>query len=475
MSGRRSRIRSEAPVETLVAGLTVDELREVVAAAVDRHDDVERQVRLIAGRGGGDLSQLRAEIDRGLRTRRFLGYGESAGWARAARPIVAELESAVEAAPSRALVELLHRAVGHVVKVIMHADDSDGLIGDLARELLVLHARACDAGVADPVELAAWMVRFGFYDQDFFELDPVRYARALGKTGLAAYRGAPGRDSFAVRYARERLAILDRDVDALVRLLGGDLTTPYQFIRVAEAMRELGLDDEALAWAKRGIAQTSGWQVSQLYDVACAAHDAREEPLEVLALRRAQHERMPSLPTYRALRRAAEALEAWPLEQDAARATVQRADVRGFVDALFGDDEVGLAWSAAAAAPQDALGSHLWLRLAESSERDRPADTLAVYQRIADEELETADRRAYRSAARVLQRAQAAAQAAGEHDVFAEYLTRLRERYRRRPTLIAILDKANLPGADRYDVCRGLQVRSTELAALGPGKPPGRE
>jgi len=36
------------------------------------------------------------------------------------------------------------------------------------------------------------------------------------------------------------------------------------------------------------------------------------------------------------------------------------------------------------------------------------------------------------------------AQAAGEVDAFADYLTGLRERYRRRPTLIAILDKAGL-------------------------------
>ena len=186
-----------------------------------------------------------------------------------------------------------------------------------------------------------------------------------------------------------------------MQLLGGDLTSPYQFVRVAEAMRELGLDDEALAWAKRGIAQTSGWQVSQLYDLACGVHSARE-PLEVLALRRAQHERMPSSSTYRALRAAAEALDAWPLEQDAARATLQRADPRGFVDALLGDGEVELAWSAADAAPPDALGSDLWLRLAESRERDRPADALAVYQRIAEEVLERADRSAYRSAARIL-------------------------------------------------------------------------
>ena len=236
MPGRAARVRPEMRVERLIAGLTVDELREVVSAAIDRHDDVERQVRLIAARAAGDLAQLRVEVDRGLRSRRFLGPRESAGWAGAARPIVAELAKAVDASPSRALVELVQRAVGHVVKVIMHADDSDGLIGDLARDLLVLHARVCDAGVADPVDLAAWMVRFGFVDQDFFEVDPVRYASAPGEDGLAAYRDAVSArrdgDSFAVRYARERLAILDGDVDALVKLLGGDLASPYQFIRV---------------------------------------------------------------------------------------------------------------------------------------------------------------------------------------------------------------------------------------------------
>jgi hypothetical protein len=447
MPGKGAR-KAEAPATALIAGLAVEELREVVLAAVDRHDDVERQVRLIAARGAGDLAQLRAEVDRGLRTRRFLGYRESAGWAHAAQPITAELEQAVEASSSRALVELLQRAIGHVVKVIMHADDSDGCIGDLARDLLALHARACDAGVADPVKLAAWMIKFWFDDQDFFEVDPVRYANALGEDGLAAYREAvaarSGGSSFAVRYARERLAILDGDVDALVKLLGGDLTKPHQFIGVAEAMGELGRDDDVLAWSTRGIAQTSGWQVAKLYDLACGVHVGRGSPLEVLALRRAQHERMPSSDTYGALRTAAEALDAWPVERDAARETLHRADPRGFVNALLADGEPGLAWSAAVAAPPESLGLDLWLRLAESVERDRPVDALAVYQRVADEVLDTADRRAYRSAARILARARAAAESAGALDAFSAYLARLREQHRRRPTLIEILDKANL-------------------------------
>ena len=105
--------------------------------------------------------------------------------------------------------------------------------------------------------------------------------------------------------------MLDGDTERIVALLGGDLTRPHQFVQVAEAMAELGREDDVLAWCERGIAETQGWQTARLYDLACETHARRGEPLEVLRLRRSQHERMPSLSTYNALRRAAEAVDAW--------------------------------------------------------------------------------------------------------------------------------------------------------------------
>jgi hypothetical protein len=112
-----------------------------------RYEDVARAVRL--ARAGADLGQLRAEIDRGLRTRRFLTYRESSGWAIEAEPILAEIRRAVDTSPTNELVELIQRAIGHVVKVILQADDSDGAIGDLARELLDLHALDGNRGGLD--------------------------------------------------------------------------------------------------------------------------------------------------------------------------------------------------------------------------------------------------------------------------------------------------------------------------------------
>ncbi len=304
------------------------------------------------------------------------------------RPILVELYTLSRATPSAELVELLQRAVGHVVKVLHHADDSSGAIGDLARELLELHAHACDGGAADPVKLAKWMIRFRFVDQDFFETDPVRYRAALGASGLAEFRRAVAassdQDAFAARYARERLAVLDGDKQEIVRRLGGELDSPHKFVRVAEAMAELGNDDEVLAWAQRGITETRGWQLGALYDLACATQARRGEPLEVLRLRRAQHERMPSRSTYTALRSAAEALDAWaararrrprgtavPRRRRACRCRARRRDH-------------DLAWSTAVATPEGTGADNQWLRLAEARESDHPADALRVYQQVVD-------------------------------------------------------------------------------------------
>jgi hypothetical protein len=242
------------------------------------------------------------------------------------------------------LVVLLQRAAEHLVKVILHADDSDGTIGALASDVLEQHWLACAAGVAEPRALAKWMVRFTFEDQDFFTIDPVAYVNALGDAGLVVYRqevanrsdpaSAPtsrsaalrdlygGFPSFAARYAAERLAVIDRDVGRLVELLGGDLSAPHQFTRVADAIVELGRPADALAWARRGIAETTGWQVAKLYDLAADLLTESADLGEVVALRGEQHERMPSSSTYSKLQTAARATDSWEREIVAARAVL---------------------------------------------------------------------------------------------------------------------------------------------------------
>lgn len=452
----------DEPVGDVVARLDDQEVRRLLTNAAEWHEDVMRAVRLAAAGERERLAVLTAAVDDGLRTRRHLDYRGSSAWARDAAPVVDALAGAVAAAPSAELVVLLQRAAGHLVKVILRADDSDGSIGDLCREVLELHRRACAGGVADPENLAKWMARFAFEDQDFFEIDPVAYAGALGEQGLAVYRREVGKrseraddrretlrrvdggfPSFAARYAAERLAIIDRDVDRLVELLGGDLSSPHQFQRVAEAMVELDRRDDALRWARRGIAETSGWQVAKLYDLTAELLVDVDDLDEVVTLRRHHHERAPSPSTYAKLQAAAALTGAWDAEVGRARAVLAERGPVGYIDALLADGEPDKAWAAATTGGHEVPASQ-WLRLAEAREPTVPGDAMAVYLRRADEVLVRADQRAYRDAVRHLKAARRAATAAARLPELTEHLTGLRERNRRRPSLMAMLDKAGL-------------------------------
>jgi len=67
---------------------------------------------------------------------------------------------------------------------------------------------------------------------------------------------------------------------------------------------------------------------------------------------------------------------------------------------------------------------------------------MAVWFRLVDEVLTTADKRAYQAAVRYLRAAKKAAIAADSMVEFEVRVAGLRETHRRRPSLIARLDKA---------------------------------
>ena len=403
-------------------------------------------VRLAVAVPADRVAILRGEADSVLRTRRHLDYREANEWALDAGAVVDEIEAEAERNPSRELLKLIELSVGRVVKVILKSDDSSGMMGDVARRLLAIHEQVSLAGVAEPKALARWMIKFGIDDQDFFTIDPVRYAPALGDKGMDVYRKAvaerssQGRVPFAVKHATERLAVLDGDVEAIVSLLGQDLTSPHQYTRVAEAMLELERSDDALAWAQRGIEATSGWQVKHLYDIAAGVHEANGDQTAVLDVRLDHHQNMPSTSTYDLLRDAASAVGSWDAHVSSAREVLGRRDRGSLVDVLLADGETEAAWSLAAEDGDD-LGNDRLVRLAQSYEVVDPTASVDVYVRVVKSILENTDRKAYQAAVKQLKNARRAAVAAGLSTEHQAYLVGLREEHRRRPTLVGMLDK----------------------------------
>ena len=107
---------------------------------------------------------------------------------------------------------------------------------------------------------------------------------------------------------------------------------------------------------------------------------------------------------------------------------------------LLADGEIEAAWGLAAE-DVDGLGNERLVRLAEAYEVVDPAASVDFYVRVVESILETTDRRAYRAAVKQLKKARRVAVAAGLSAEHQAYLVGLKEKYRRRPTLVAMLDK----------------------------------
>ena len=209
--------------------------------------------------------------------------------------------------------------------------------------------------------------------------------------------------------------------------------------------RSVSLGDRGGSEIVETVASTSGWQVAKLYDLAAGLLADRVDGESVFELRLHQHERMPSSTTYRQLRTAAEPLGRWDTERSAARAVLGQRSPTGFVDALLDDGDTETAWAAADANPVWHLDARQWERLADAREPDHPADALDAYLQLADAALVDANKNAYRTGVKHLKAARSAATAAGVAADFNVRMASLRKQHRRRPTLIAMLDKAKLP------------------------------
>ncbi|MGB3185605.1 MAG: hypothetical protein WBB15_07100, partial [Ornithinimicrobium sp.] len=99
------------------------------------------------------------------------------------------LEAAIPSTDPAEVYAVTHKALASAIKVIARADDSSGIIGGACRRLLELHPKAAASARVPSGKLIDWMMKFQFDgDVDYFELDPLAYAPALGETGMKAYR-----------------------------------------------------------------------------------------------------------------------------------------------------------------------------------------------------------------------------------------------------------------------------------------------
>ena len=190
------------------------------------------------------------------RTRSFLDEERAARRALKMHDGIGVLEFAVEdssEAPGE-VFSVVQEALEIAIDVIANADDSLGMLGEVVEELIELHAKSAQRAEPDPVALAAWFIAFHENTVvDYFELDPVAYSTVLGEDGLARVRAwAENADACRRKYMEKRFAVLDQNVEAIVRTHLAEGGYAVFFEELAKALEEIGEYDAAWEYAKRG-------------------------------------------------------------------------------------------------------------------------------------------------------------------------------------------------------------------------------
>jgi hypothetical protein len=372
------------------------------------------------------------------------------------------LETALPTADPADVYSVTHKALGSAIKVIARADDSSGIIGDACRRLLALHPKvAAAANVAAP-KLIDWMMTFQFDgDVDYFTLDPVAYAPALGEAGMIAYRarlmqietGLGQRPSqadrwtsphshewFTVEWNARRLAVLDRDIDAIIATHARDRRVAAWLQDTAEAFEEIGQPDLAIDWAQQATDFNHGHQSRRAADYWCELLD-HHRPHESLPARLLVFRRWPSATTAAHLHAAADT--SWPDYRADVMATLASHPRDAVMFALRTLNDVEFAWDLAYSL---ALADDpTWSELVKAYEKVDPLAVLPVLQRLVENDLVVAKAQNYRLAARRLAKMRRLAAGSDHAQAVDTLVAQLRETHRRRPRLQQEFDRAGLP------------------------------
>jgi hypothetical protein len=375
---------------------------------------------------------------------------------------VAMLQAAAESEDPADVFAVTQKAIASALKVIMRADDSSGIIGDACRALMDLHPEVAARAKPPVAKLVDWMMAFQFDNEcDYFTLDPVAYAPALGEKGIASYRAkladlegrlgprpseeerwtvAHRADWFTLDWNAQRLAVLDRDVEAIIRTHARDRKVAAWLQDTAEALAEIAEFDLAIDWARQAVDAGPGHQSLKAGEYWCTLL-AEHRPIELLAARLEVFRRWPSSST--AARLCRDAGEAWPQHHDEVMERLADSPRDAVLFALLSLGDVQYAWELAHSLALD--DDRTWSDLVKTYEKVDPIAVLPVLNRLVLRELVETGAQHYQIAARRLKKMRklaAGSEYAAEVD---QFIAELREANRRRPRLHQEFDRAGLP------------------------------
>jgi uncharacterized Zn finger protein len=256
----------------------VDALVEMIVTMAKQDPALFRRLDIAAAAKQGDEktieSRLRKAIDGATRMKGFMEYREVSRWAANVEAVLDAIADLVSGGPGGLALKLVERAIDRIAHAAQSLDDSDGHCAALLHRACEIHLAAARMARPNPVQLARDLfARETEGVDETFSGAAALYADVLGEEGLGEYRRLASRAweklrprSAALRaqqsfdYGSHRLMTIldyfaerDGDVDARIALRAKDLSSPWQYLQLAEFCRSQGREDEALRRVEEGL------------------------------------------------------------------------------------------------------------------------------------------------------------------------------------------------------------------------------
>jgi uncharacterized Zn finger protein len=427
---------------------------------------------------GLDLATYRAAIDGAVDAEEFVDYRSAYDYAQGIDDVVDSIEELLKEGYALEVIDLTEHALAAVENAMGSVDDSDGHMGGILAHLQEIHRTACKKAKPDPGTLAKrlfeWELRTEW--ETFFDA-AAKYARVLGKEGLAVYRKLaeaewarvpalePGRDDpekhgkrFRITRIMETLARRSGDVEAVVAVKQRDLSSAYAYLQIADTYKQAGQHDVALEWAERGLQAFPERTDSRLREFLADEYHRRKRHEEAMVLMWAEFIGSPSLAQLQNLKRHADRVVQWPAWRNKALACMReqiaeakrvasknrwgwsaRADQSELVRVFLWEKDVEAAWREA---QEGGCANDLWMALAAKREKDHPEDVLPIYQRQVESTLDQRNNEAYRAAIGLLRKVRSLMVRLKREADFALYLESVRAAHKPKRNFMKLLERA---------------------------------
>ncbi|MGH9340604.1 MAG: SWIM zinc finger family protein [Acidobacteriota bacterium] len=467
-------------VRAYLAGREKSALVDMLMDQAMDDDRLRRRLFMEAARTsprGFNVATFRRAIDEAVDSGGFVDYHSAYGYASGIEEAIDSIEDLLKEGHASEVIGLAEHALEAVEKAMGFVDDSDGHMGGILERLQEIHLKACKKAKPDSEELAkslfSWELRT---DWGIFFGAAETYAGVLGEKGLTVYRKlaeaewakvpslGPRQDD-AQKYGKrrrithimEKLAFQSGNVEAIVAVKKRDLSSAYDYLRIAETYKKARKHDLALEWAERGLRAFPERTDSRLREFLADEYHRLSRHDDAMDVVWAQFVESPALEPYRNLKRHADKSHQWKawrpraldfLRQSVAkakretqgdrRAWSRRSEHTELVRVFLWEKDVEAAWREA---NEGGCSNDLWMELAAKRERDHPEDALPVYQRQIEPTLNRKNNEAYREAVGLLKTVQRLMTRLDRKSDFARYLESVRATHKPKRNFMKLLDR----------------------------------